>query len=270
MTVDTQFTGTNGAPWPSPWTTSLLTGTTGGAIDIQSNRGRLRAHDGAYRRARCVASGSAFSDGRVEFRVRFTGVTEQYAYLWFRVQTWGDEAFNLPGYSLHFGVHNPWGSKVSLVRGGGVSEVALVETTVTWESGVDYNVVVEASGSALRAKVWKASEAEPGVWTLEASDSAFASGEWGCSLLSGATSADRQADFDYITFVPAYDPENPPSAWTDWVETETDFDPSVEVTPSPWTNWVETTTDTGTVITEWWLVRDGALRPAVLRTPGEL
>jgi hypothetical protein len=207
MTVllDSNFTGTNGAVWPSPWTTSLQGGTTGGVIDIQSNRGRMRAHDGGYRRARASATGITITNGTYEATFNMQGTVEQYCYLWFR--TTGDWVSGSEWLKNGYGVNHWTYTDGTLQQGfalvkvvGGV-EIVLVETApgvVTYTAGADYKTKISVIGSLIKAKVWLASAAEPNAWTLEATDDTYASGGIDISLLSGATANNRQWTLDDV------------------------------------------------------------------------
>jgi hypothetical protein len=200
--LSTVFTGTNGAAWPSPWTTSLQSGSVGGAIDIQSNRGRMRANDGGYRRARASATGVAITDGTFEATFNLQGVEEQFNYLWFR--TTGDwlsgEEWHKLGYALYLGGNPDAVTDLAIIRLNGVgSSSAIADASpFAWQAGVDYKAKISFVGSSLRAKVWLASQSEPAGWTLEGTDATYTSGGIDISLLSGASGADRQWIVDDI------------------------------------------------------------------------
>jgi hypothetical protein len=240
--VTTDFTGSNGAAWPSPWSTSLFGGSAGGAVDIQSNRGRMRAHDGGYRIARASASGITVTDATFEVTFNLVGVTEQYGYIWFR--TSGDWASGSEwvknGYGLYVGAY-PSGD-LGLVRASSGAETSIAGGSFTWTAGVDYKAKINFVGATLRAKVWLASGSEPSGWTLQASDGTYTSGGVDLSLLSGATANTRQWTLDDITVTAANPAAATQSAYTAYITATTDVDPGGS-SGSEYTDWVFATTD---------------------------
>jgi hypothetical protein len=238
MVLSTTFTGSNGAVWPSPWTTSLFGGTTNGAIDIQSNRGRMRAHDGGYRRARASATGITVADATYVATFNLQGVTEQYGYLWFRTSgdwTSGSEWLK-NGYALYVGAYP--GGDLALTRTSSGLQTTIDGVPFTWTAGVDYKAKISFVGSTLRAKVWLASVSEPSAWTLQATDTTYTSGGIDISLLSGATAADRQWIVDDVAVTAADLSGGLVSAWTSYIEQTVDAGSDT----SGWTAYAETTT----------------------------
>jgi hypothetical protein len=241
MVLSTAFTGSNGTAWPSPWTTSLQGGTTNGAIDIQSNRGRMRAHDGGYRRARASA---AVTVGNATYEVTFNlqGVTEQYGYLHFR--TSGDWTSGFEwlknGYALRVGAYPDGG--YSLIRTAAGVETTLAGVPFTFTAGVDYKAKINFVGTTLRAKVWLAAGSEPSGWTLQADDSTYTSGGIDISLLSGATGNDRQWIVDDVVVTASSPSADTASAFTSYLTVTTDTNPSAPGA-SAWTDWLVATTD---------------------------
>jgi hypothetical protein len=233
LLLDTDFTGDSGAPWPAPWTNAaLIGGTTGGTISIQSNRGRLRTHDGSFQTARIEAGAFSASDLRIELAFRWEAVNIRYLpYVWFRSSTaWSSTTprNKLTGYALSAGWTTAEDQGLWLHRhtdGSDTNRVYLGGIPVTFQANVDYRVKVEAVGWNIRAKAWADGTAEPG-WTLEVSDSAYSSGRIALSGLSGGTSGGRQADFSTFTVSDLTGQQNGISGWTNWVTASVDADPT--------------------------------------------
>jgi hypothetical protein len=196
--VSTNYTGTNGAAWPSPWTTSLQGGTTGGVIDIQSNRGRMLSNEGTRRRARASATGVTVYDGTFEATFNISGLDTFLGYLWFRTSgDWVSGAeWAKNGYFLYIQTPN----NLRIARQVGTTEHFIAEyplNTWFWQAGVDYKAKVNFLGNSIKAKVWLASSSEPAGWTLEATDPTYTSGGVDISMLSGPT-GDRQWTIDDV------------------------------------------------------------------------
>lgn len=262
--VQSTFVGSNGSAWPSPWVGELQGGTSGGAVDIQSNRGRLRAHDGGYQVARALADGVTVSNVLVEATVSFPTVTEQYVYpvvvrgsgSWQSTDAWRMTS----GYTFYLGLGYADNREVAIRRedGGGADTVladALLPASVT--ANTDYRVKFEASGSTLRAKMWPASGSEPG-WQMETTDATYGSGAVAVSLLSGATAGSRDARFDEFTVTSLGAVVLEPSAWSGWSFTTT---PEEGGAPPPEP---EPTTP------EWRVLHQGVPVPALLFSAGDL
>jgi hypothetical protein len=241
MVLSTTFTGSNGAAWPSPWSTSLQGGTTGGAIDIQSNRGRMRAHDGAYRRARASAAVTV-ANATLTATFNLSGIAEQYGYLWFR--TSGDwlagEEWEKKGYALYVGAYPSGELGLIRVNDAGVDYV-MAGSAFAWTAGVDYKAKINFVGTTIRAKVWLASGSEPGAWNLETSDGAYSSGGVDVSLLSGGTSGNREWTVDDIVATATNPAANTESEWTGYLTAATGADPGGTLASS-FTAYVEATT----------------------------
>ena len=102
--------------------------------------------------------------------------------------------------------------------------------TTDWELDTWYSVRLEAVGTTIRARVWPRGTAEPGTWTLSATDTRYASGRPGVSHHDNGT---VQWDHWQVTTVPVPPPPPPTplqlgyhfnagAAWTlpaGWTET---------------------------------------------------
>jgi hypothetical protein len=246
--LSTTFTNFDGSNWPAPWVTSLDGGTTGGVIDVQTSRGRMRANDGGYRAARAAASGVSAIDATFTATFNLQGVTEQYAYLWFRTSgDWylddGDGAsdtWKKDGYALVVGAYPDGG--LSFARTVNRVEANLAGVPFAFTAGVDYKAKISFVGTSLRAKVWLASGSEPATWTVQGSDATYTSGGIGVSLLSGKTAADRQWTLDDIVVTAVTAATASPSEYTAYLQATTDLDPGGAL-PSLWTAYAQVTTD---------------------------
>jgi uncharacterized protein YbdZ (MbtH family) len=204
--LDTTFTGANGSPWPTPWQHAFPTGSSGGAVDIQSNRGRMQTHSQSYSTARAEAVGISVADSRIESGFHWPAVGEQYAYLNVRASGWNGakpwEPWN--GYGLCI-----WQSGVTLDRftAGTKADPASGQafSSRTWQANTDYKIVVEAEGQTLRAKVWPASSQEPAGWDLVATDGIHSAGGVSLSLLGGGSAGTRRIDWNYLSVAPLED-----------------------------------------------------------------
>lgn len=244
--LSTDFDGADGQPWPSPWVTSKVGGTTGGAVDLQSNRGRLRAHDGSYRTARAATDGLTAANVDLTATVRFPSVAEQYLKVWLRTsggwQT--SKHYNaVNGYYLYAGMGYGGNNEIRFGRTVDSVDTSLQGSTIagTFQADTDYQIRVRADGTLLRAKMWVGTEPD---WQLSVTDFVHTSGSFGTSLLSGGSSGARQASFDTFTV---------------------DLLDAGAVGVSNWTAWLEATTSASPE-TEWWVASDGSWRPAELRT----
>lgn len=202
--ISSNFDGANGSSWPAPWSTALYGGTTGGAIDVQSNRGRVRTHDGSYRAARADAVGVNFVDGVIEATVRFPAVTEHYLYLWARSGvSWNSSsnAYKDNGYCIILRAVNNGTSMFAVQRFEGGSHTVL--SSVSLPSGyavnVDYRVKFEIVGNILRAKFWAPDSGSEPDWMLNAADTVHTSGQVALSFMSGDASGTREVLLDNIS-----------------------------------------------------------------------
>ena len=225
MTVllNTTFTGSNGSPWPSPWATALVGGSTGGAIDIQSNMGRLRTHDGAYNTARASATGIVGSDYIVEGTITFPSVSEQYCFVYIRTSG---------GWSSS----SPWrvtqGYKFYIGMGYGRDEIVIekvidaqknslpnasIQMPQPFQANVSYSIKFSAVGTLFRAKMWRTADSEP-PWQISVEDSSIATGGINTSILSGGSSGARELRWDTftVTSLESTDPEDPITISSDW------------------------------------------------------
>ena len=222
--IDTSFTAVDGSPWPSPWQTGLVGGTVGGAIDIQSNRGRLRCHDGNYNVARASSDGVSAVDGVIEATIRFAEIQEQYLYLWARSGGWNASSPELrnTGYVLLLRtLPDLTGNEIAIYKhvpeNSELVAVSDNNNVGTLSVNVDYGIKFSLDGSLLRVKLWDRAQSEPN-WQVVTTDTSYTSGYFAISYLSGGTGGGQKVLFD------SYKAES--------IETPT------EIYPSNWTNYI--------------------------------
>ena len=85
------------------------------------------------------------------------------------------------------------GTELRLDRGDDVGGLVNLGTfAFEYEPKIFYNIVLEATGTTIRAKVWSGAESDdPGTWGIEVTDATYASGAPGLVGLDGTT-----VDFD--------------------------------------------------------------------------
>lgn len=185
LATDT-WTGTNGDPWGSTWTTGLTP--TGGGATIQSNAGRLT----------CGTTGGYSGADRVARRVNITAPTDAVALFKFR---WpgGEETFPLfyvrstntsldtqGGYFVSFDFG---GDSVAVGVGSSYSSTDLDTFPFTFAADTWYWCRFGIVGSALKARVWADGGSEPAAWDSEVTDTTHATAGSGCGFTVGAGAA---------------------------------------------------------------------------------
>lgn len=197
MTVTSHdFTGADGAAWPSPFVTNVATGALT-AANIQSNKGRALVDGGssAYDAYLQLLYGNDLrTDFEVTFKFTYTGSNCQ----WFigRMQ-WTDPG---GGYIVEFESGNvrlyevsdtsPW------TKGANVGTAVFAVA-----SGTQYSVRYRMEGTTLSFRVWATAGAEPGPWTLQRTDATFTQGALTLNFDSPTSdSSNHQWDFDDFAY----------------------------------------------------------------------
>lgn len=185
-TALTDFTGTNGAAWPAPWTSVSGTST------IATNRGQQVTPAAQWSTASMRAN-TQFSDGTITatFRLTGTGVAQAIA---FRYTTANN------GYSLS--ATNDFGGKFVLNRisTGGVT--ALTTQVTSFTANTDYTMKVQVAGAVFSAKWWLATDVEPSSWAITATDYNFSSGDVFLTTQADTTGAKTGLWVDADIYVP--------------------------------------------------------------------
>lgn len=180
------WTGSNGDPWGSTWTTGLTPA--GGGATIQSNAGRLT----------CGTAGGYSGADRVARRVDITAPTDAVALFKFR---WpgGEETFPLfyvrstntsldtqGGYFVSFDFG---GDSVAVGVGSSYSSTDLDTFAFSFAADTWYWCRFGVVGSALKARVWADGGSEPAAWDSEVTDTTHAGAGSGCGFTVGAGAA---------------------------------------------------------------------------------
>lgn len=178
------FTGTNGAAWPSEWTVGQSTGSSSATID--TNRGKMTlSQAGGYtdRRTQRLNLVASTADIVTEGTFMVPNLTsEVFGQSWVRCST--DVATD--GYFLSL---SPFYGDIGLFKRVGGAQTQLgAAVAFTWAANTITNWKLEATGTTIRAKVWS-SGGEPGSWTISRTDSSHSAGFIGLSLDGGASTS---------------------------------------------------------------------------------
>lgn len=142
-----QFTGTNGAALPAPWTSVRGTNT------IQGDRAQQVTSTTQWSTA-LVRMNTRFTDGYVTATFRLT--TSMSQYVGFRYNTASDI-----GYVVRVNT-----AGVTIGRWNNATFTTIATAAMTLNAGTDYRVMVQGRAGGLSAKVWAAASSEPAAWTI--------------------------------------------------------------------------------------------------------
>ena len=193
---ETTTFGTDQTGWPSPWTTGAIPA--GGSISVSGGRGILTtaATTGNYSSNDEVSARHNTQPANFTITYTFRHVNNVYTRFVLRSET-----TNLnPPNGIVIGTH---GSALAVEEVTNWSYTSLATAAKTWTTGVDYRVKVSASPTAVQAKAWEASAAEPAGWDVTASPTRTTGGYFGFTVRPGATAAAYTASYDDITYVAA-------------------------------------------------------------------
>ena len=190
------YTGSNGAAWPSPWTT--VNGT------IQTNRGRLAPGAAGYAVARAHTTGLDIADVRVTGTFRVNTLSEQYPAIGVRHNGAWNGGLVDEGIIMYIGVaENTF--DLQIVDAGAYVVSIGTAAAITWAVNTDYRFtieVIEGTGVTYgRAKVWAATAyaLEPEGWMVDGSTSNAArpaSGGVSAATVTGASDATSYIEVD--------------------------------------------------------------------------
>jgi hypothetical protein len=194
LVLSTDFTGTNGAAWPTPWASVVGTNT------IQNNRGRQVTPAVAFDQAVCRPSPNlALGNGRIDALYNAPVIANSSASSRFRFN-YG----NGSGYRAQLTIKD---SMIHLYRSDPTyAETQIGSAAFTWSAATDYRLAIEFNGSTVRVKTWEASGSEPGSWNVSVTDATYATGGIELTTLSGATASAVTIDWDNVN-VDDYDIE---------------------------------------------------------------
>lgn len=177
MTTFTEaFTAANGSAAPSPFVANTFAGTQ----NVQSNAWRM-VSAGSYNGTAMTYGSTNRADTETQVKLTINATRlEQY-----------------PGISCRMaGGSNGWASPFAEVNNGYIFYCDILANTVhlqketagsgtdiggtgvsfTFVGGTAYQLKLQAIGTAIKAKIWDASGAEPGTWTITATDSTYTTG----------------------------------------------------------------------------------------------
>lgn len=139
----------------------------------------------------CVNGSLNCTDYIIEAETRQPGGT-RYSAL---VARWNDTN------NYYFLLHRQGSSSTHIwrVRGGTFTELAIL-TGHAFAAGANLKMKMEVTGTTIRGKVWLATDAEPGPWTVSTTDANHSAGKFGCLEFGTA------AEFDNFTATGAYLP----------------------------------------------------------------
>jgi hypothetical protein len=187
MGATTSSSGSGGTPMPTPvfsesfdtgdwpvgnWLTEKLGSNS--AVEVSNNEGRLHFGTASPAWARATSLAAALADAEVVLKFHFNlPDTEGNFWIWLRASgSFG--ATSLPDTAYGVRVNNSSGD-LALERTVGGARLALANGS--WSGAPDagdYQLRFQVFGNQIRVRVWPDGNAEPAVWTLEATDDMIA------------------------------------------------------------------------------------------------
>lgn len=184
------FTGTNGAAWPSSWTTGLTP--TGGGAAIQNNAGRLTTGaQGSYSGAARVSRRRTTTYADIDTTVRWRHVTgESYTGFFVRADAALDTNF---GYSVEL---SSWGD-LNVYKYASYARTTLATSKPGFTANTWYRVRLRVVGSRIQVKVWADTATEPAAWAHDLTDATITSaGHTGSSVVAGSAASSSVVEVD--------------------------------------------------------------------------
>lgn len=186
------FTGANGAAWPSPWTKTSAGTTT---VDIQSNRGRLLKGTTAWDMAQ--ATYGAAQHFEIAGEVYPTSIAAQH-WIIMRLRETGGNTY----YSFEMDPSLTTGNVYLKRWAAGVDQgqIAGSASNVAFSTSAGRSFRLRVAGPTLKYRTWVTGNTEPTTWDVEVTDSNItASGQLRIEITDGTTVA-RSVSFDNMTF----------------------------------------------------------------------
>ncbi len=190
------FSGTNGAAWDgSKWGlgSAPLQGTGGGA-SLLSGQGVLAASN----------YGNFSGDSMISRRMLISGADDVNILLSFRFDS-TDSYLMLHARHTENALDRKNGYALLISKPDDTFRIIEIATYVqsnledpvefAYTEGVTYKARFRVVGTTLKAKVWVATDSEPGTWDIETTDSTYTSGVHGLSVAGGATNANPRRVF---------------------------------------------------------------------------
>jgi gluconolactonase len=168
------FPGSDGDPWPAPWT---VVGSSAAVADVQGGRARLQPVPSGYSLGRLVGP-AAPSDIEATLTMEFEDLNTQGigfyvrqngGYLDQTVPTGSGYAVFIEGFRGFHGI-GVWREV------NGVEQSILIDNGLALSDGVSYRVrfrvhQTDASTTRLQAKIWAVADPEPLLWNVDTTDS---------------------------------------------------------------------------------------------------
>jgi hypothetical protein len=186
------FTGANGAAWPSPWTKTSAGTTT---ADIQSNRGRLVKGTTAWDMAQ-VTYGAA-QHFELAGEVYPTNVATQH-WIIVRIRETGGNTYYSFEMDPSLTTANVYVKRWAAGVDQGVISGSASNVTFSTSAGRSFRIRVAAS--LIKYRTWVTGTTEPSTWDVEIEDANITgSGQLRMEITEGTTTA-RSASFDNFSF----------------------------------------------------------------------
>lgn len=164
MSTET-FTGTDGAAWPTGWTTS-----TGGTKTIQTNKGRIVGGSGAFGSA--IWTTPAAPDEDFEFALtakRVSGSGDIRIGVGAAANEWSTPN---TGYTLKLTVTSGGALSYGSIKrhSSGQTELTFADLSAISPGTDGWAIRIKRTAGLLQARVWAAGATEPTTWNLSATD----------------------------------------------------------------------------------------------------
>lgn len=181
------WTGVNGSPWQSAWTTNAVTA----SVVTTNGTGQIALNDtsGAYGRA-ALTGVAARADSQVVFSYQWNART---AAAYFNVYLrgsggWQNSYRPRNGYGLEFASNS---STVALKRNLNGTTTTIASSSTAQPSGTGKRWVrLRVSGSTVQFRTWADGTTEPSTWTSTVTDTGVtAAGQLHISLVRGSTNS---------------------------------------------------------------------------------
>lgn len=192
LPFDEDFTGTTTDPWSGTnWDT-----VPGGAT-IQSNKGRITTAAASYDTVTVTLDSATVgipANFEVDGLLTFGDTSEKYFEYAFRQDEPGG------GNYIAFSYRHDDGNWQVIGRTAHVDDT--YQTGLNLSGTGDVRFRVQANGTAIKIKLWRASGGEPGTWDYEGTIAAHATNIYHRVALTGGSAATAEfVDIDYLHFV---------------------------------------------------------------------
>lgn len=154
--------GADGSPWPAAWSTTSANG----LVEIDSGRGLLETADVASANARGFVTAVAVEDQELFLEFQFNSVTAlNYLNVWVQGRDgWQGTYRPMNGVGIQFQTNSTVARLYKNVAG---TTTELANAAVHSTAGVVQRLRLRAEADRLKARVWVATDPEPGAWQLD-------------------------------------------------------------------------------------------------------